>query len=853
MQDTAPTHFQFEIQPVIPPALARLHELANDLSYTWDRRIQDLFSNLDRELWTACGHNPKMFLRRVGQDRLEAAAANAVFLQEYQSVLSGHASYLQKPRDTRVRQLFDAESDLIAYFCAEYGLHESLPLYAGGLGVLAGDHCKAAGDLRLPFVAVGLFYRAGYLKQEIDADGQQQVHYLPVHGADLAFNEALDEAGAPLRLHVDLLGRDVAIRAWIGLLGDIRIILLDTDLESNTPDDRLITKELYGGGLETRIAQEIVLGMGGARALRALKLVPGVWHVNEGHAAFMVLERLRELVRDGLDFHSALEQVAAATVFTTHTPVPAGHDVFPHDLMRHYFPRLLADLGVPEQTVFALGESPQNALGFNQTSLAIRGSRFHNGVSAVHEGVAASNERFIWPEIAPHENPMSHVTNGVHTHTYLATAWVNLFDLRFGRQWRNELCNEKFWACIDELPDHTWWSVRQLLKLDLLQDLRERLTRQYARNGLAPADIARRLQTLSAERDPLIVGFARRFATYKRATLLLTDPERLARLLNDDERPVILIFAGKAHVRDVGGQALIRQLHEFSMQPAFAGRLFLVENYDIALARRLVTGVDIWLNNPEYPLEASGTSGMKAAMNGAVHLSILDGWWAEGFTGDNGYGVAPMGAQLPEHERNRLEADEICRLLFEVAKPCYFERGGRGYAPAWVKLAKTSQRTVLPRFNAERQVIEYAEKFYAPALRHARTLAANGFAGARELAAWKARVAVLWPALMLRLDEGPPATLEAGASFTLSVAVTLGELGAADVHVECQLGVVNAQGKFEVRDTLRLLPAAERAGETLYSAVVTPALSGLAAMRIRAWPTHPLLAHRFEVGRMRWL
>jgi starch phosphorylase len=284
--------------------------------------------------------------------------------------------------------------------------------------------------------------------------------------------------------------------------------------------------------------------------------------------------------------------------------------------------------------------------------------------------------------------------------------------------------------------------VRQLLKLDLLQDLRERLTRQYARNGLAPADIARRLQGLSAEQDPLIVGFARRFATYKRATLLLTDPGRLAQLLNDDERPVILVFAGKAHVRDVGGQALIRQLHEFSMQPAFAGRLFLVENYEISLARRLVTGVDSWLNNPEYPLEASGTSGMKAAMNGAVHLSILDGWWAEGFTGDNGYGVAPMGAHLAEHERNRLEADEICRLLFEVAKPCYFERGGRGYSAAWVKLAKTSQRTVLPRFNAERQVIEYAEKFSAPALRHARTLAANGHAGARELAAWKARVAL---------------------------------------------------------------------------------------------------------------
>jgi starch phosphorylase len=854
MQHRPPTCFQFEIQPVIPSSLARLTTLAEDLSYTWDRRIQNLFANLDRELWNACGHNPKMFLRRVSPERLAVAATNPVYLQDYEAVLSAYGSYLHKPRDARVLKQLDPEHDLVAYFCAEYGLHESLPLYAGGLGVLAGDHCKAASDLRLPFVAVGLFYRAGYLRQEIDAEGRQHMQYLPVQSQDLAFTEAQDPTGAPLRLHVDLLGRDVAIRAWIGTLGELQIILLDTDLDTNSADDRHITHELYGGEAEMRIAQEIVLGIGGVRALRALGIAPSVWHINEGHAAFMVLERIRELLRTGLDFDSALEVVAAATVFTTHTPVPAGHDVFSHDLMRRYFPKLIEDLGVSEQGVFALGETPLDSGGFNQTSLAIRGSRFHNGVSAVHGTVASRNECFIWPEISPSENPISHVTNGVHTHTFLAPSWMNLFDLRFGRQWRNELCNTAYWQRIDELPDHTWWSVRQLLKLDLMEHLRERLTRQYTRYGLAPANIAQRLRRLSPTHDPLLVGFARRFATYKRATLLLTDPDRLARLLDDEERPVILLFAGKAHARDTGGQDLIRALHEFSLQPRFSGRLFLIENYDIALARHLVTGVDIWLNNPEYPLEASGTSGMKAAMNGAVHLSILDGWWAEGFTGDNGYGIAPMGHQLPEHERNRLEAEEICRVLFEVAKPSYFDRGWRGHSESWVRLAKASQRTVLPRFNAERQVLQYTENFYAPAARHARSLVANDYAQARALATWKQRVRAAWPRVTLRLVEGPPAALSTGGSFRLTVAVGLAQLQPEDITLECQLGSMGADGEFTTLETHRLAVIdGEATPEMTYALTLQPRLSGLAALRLRAFPAHPGLAHRFEMGCMRWL
>ena len=365
------TRLEFEILPSIPEVLGRLHDLANDLSYTWDRRIQDLFAHIDSERWSACGHNPKIFLRRVDQARLDAATRNPIFMQDYEAAISANNTYLQQPRDARVRAVLDPERDLVAYFCAEYGLHESLPFYAGGLGVLAGDHCKAASDLRLPFVAVGLFYRAGYLRQEIDGDGQQHLHYAPIRGGDLAFAEASDDTGKPLRLHVDLLGRDVTIRAWLGRLGDIQIVLLDTDLDLNADEDRQITRELYGGGLETRLAQEIVLGMGGVRALRALGLEPTVWHINEGHAAFQVLERLRETMRGGMDFHSALEVVAAATVFTTHTPVAAGHDVFPHDLMRRYFPKLIEDIGIGEQGFFALGESPLDALGFNQTALAL--------------------------------------------------------------------------------------------------------------------------------------------------------------------------------------------------------------------------------------------------------------------------------------------------------------------------------------------------------------------------------------------------------------------------------------------------------------------------------------------------
>ena len=850
MFSASPSLFEVEISPVLPPALARLQTVAERLDYTWDSRLQALLESLDPDAWRACGHNPRRFLRRASQARVDAAAADANFLATLAALVPDESGDRQHPEVAGAL----GKDDLIAYFCAEYGLHESLPLYAGGLGILAGDHCKAANDLQLPFVAVGLYYRAGFLRQEIDAEGRQQLRYEAVPDGDLPFEEVCDSAGERLRIGVAMDGRDVQLRAWRGRLGNVDLLLLDSDIEPNTAHDRAITHELYGGDIETRIAQEIVLGVGGARLLRALGLAPTAWHINEGHAAFLVLERVREQVAAGLDFEAALAVVAAGTVFTTHTPVPAGHDVFPHALLLRYLAGWAGMLGVDESRLLALGASPQHPEGFNQTSLALRGSRFHNGVSRVHEGVASSNEGFIWPEIAAAENPLSHVTNGVHAHTWLSDAWARMFDQRLGPQWRGASGDTAPWSRLGELSPRAWWTVRQELKADLLAELQLRLGRQYARHGLPPAAIARRLALLDQARAPLLVGFARRFATYKRATLLLTDPARLAALLGDDERPVVLLFAGKAHPRDIGGQELIRALHEHAASPAFAGRLHLIEDYGIALARRLVRGVDVWLNNPEYPMEASGTSGMKAAMNGAVHLSILDGWWAEGYTGDNGYGIWPTSHRLPEPERNRLEAEEICQVLFEEVKPAFFERDAEGLPRRWIALARRAQETALPQFNASRQVLQYTTNFYAPAARLARRLAADRGAGARALAAWKSRALAAWPGVHLTLVQGPPPGVQAGQAFELVVAATLAGLEPGDLHVECQLGTVDEHGVFHEAAGLALQADAHGAGESHhYRARIEPDASGLIRLRIRAWPMHPDLAHRFELGLLRWV
>ena len=833
----------------------RLEELANDLLYSWDRQVRGLFFRLDRELWEASSHNPKLFLRRVSQEALERAAEDRIFMEDYNRALTVYDIYLNEPMRPEVQGHLDPDKDLVAYFCAEFGLHESVPLYSGGLGILAGDHCKAASDLTLPFVGVGLLYHRGYFNQTIDGQGNQIAHFTPTDFNDLPIQPALDASGDEIRVSVEIEHRTVELKVWIAKAGHIKLILLDSYLPENTDDDRRITYQLYGGDSRMRIQQEIVLGLGGVRALRALGYQPTVWHINEGHAAFQILERIREHVEQGMDFTTALEMISARTVFTTHTPVPAGHDIFDPELFTAHFKNYAEKLKIPLADLMTMGHSPSNHGGFNMTALALRGSRFHNGVSEIHGAVASQMEGYIWPQIPPDENPMSYVTNGVHVPTFLAREWVNLFDMRFDRTWRSELLNDAYWDRIDTIADQNYWSVRQSLKSELLDDVRDRAIRQHRRNGCSDVQIDRLIEHLtSGETDILTLGFARRFATYKRALLLFSDPERLARIVNDPERPVLIMFAGKAHPSDVPGQELIRTISEYSRQPEFEGKIILLEGYDISLARKLVTGVDVWLNTPEYPMEASGTSGQKAGINGVVNLSVLDGWWGEGYNGENGWAITPHGEQYDVGFRDKEEAHTLMDILEHEVVPLYYERNGHGYSEGWVNKSKASMKSILPQFNAQRMVMDYVTEFYGPASRQGMELSSDKGKPAKALAQWKQKVADVWNGVSIRRLGDTPAEIKAGNSLPLRVAARLNGLSPEDVRVECLVGTQSELGELEVDATYFFTTTGKNdEGEDLFELDLSPRLSGLQYYQIRMHPHHMLQSQPYETGHLIWI
>jgi starch phosphorylase len=850
------TRFSLEVQPVLPASLRRLAELANDLLYSWDRSVRNLFYRLDPQLWETSRHNPKVFLRRVAQQRLQEAAEDRIFMEDYERVLGAFDSYHQPPVKSPCADLIDNKEDLIAYFCAEFGFHESFQIYSGGLGILAGDHCKAASDLGIPFVAVGMLYRQGYFTQTIDGQGNQVAHYTPTSFNDLPIAPATDASGAEVQVQIELPGRPVTLKVWKATAGRITLYLLDSDLAENADADRRITYQLYGGDINTRIQQEIVLGIGGTRALRALGVKPTVWHINEGHAAFLILERCRELVADGLDFDSAFETRAANTVFTTHTPVPAGHDIFDQQLMQTYFESFVKQLGISMEQFLSLGSTPTSQGGFNQTALALRASRFRNAVSRIHGTVAARMSAFVWPQVPAEENPLSYVTNGVHVPTFLAHEWANLFDMRFGHGWRNELLNEKYWEQIDQIPPHSFWSLRQSLKSEMLADVRHRAILQYRRNGYSESLIDRLTENLSPTSiDTLVIGFARRFATYKRALLIFSDPARLARLLNDPKQPGLLIFAGKAHPHDLPAQNLIKVIHEHSQRPEFQGRIILLEGYDQALARKLVSGVDVWLNTPEYPLEASGTSGQKAGINGVVNLSVLDGWWGEGYNGENGWAITPHGPAYDAAYRDREEAHELFDTLEKQVFPLYYGRNGHGYSDGWVRISKNSMKSLIPRFNSQRMVMDYVRKFYSYARHQRLVMSGNNYARAKEVAGWRRKVDRSWPRVRLRRLDTPAQEIAAGSALPIRVAAFLNGLGPDDVLVECLVGTESESGEFIKHDTHVFSPGPvdPATAETEFRLDLTPRLPGLQYYRIRIMPFHPCLGNRFEAGYMLWL
>lgn len=848
------TIFELEVRPVIPEKLSGLNELANNLLYSWDRNVRGLFYRLDLELWDQCEHKPKVFLRRISQKTIDNAAMDNVFMEEYNRVMSAYNSYLQKIRHDEIDGYLDAENDLIAYFCAEFGLHESFPIYSGGLGILAGDHCKAVSDLGVPFVAIGLLYRQGYFTQHIDACGNQIATYPVTRFSELPIKKALDEEGNEIFISLQFPGRMVKLRVWHAQAGHTRMYLLDSNLQENSEVDRQITFQLYGGDRVMRLQQEIVLGIGGVRLIRKLGLKPTVWHINEGHAAFLILERCRELVSAGLDFDTALEMVAAGNVFTTHTPVPAGHDVFDEKLMKDFFELCSGNLGIDFDQFMQLGASPNAPHSFNMTSLALRGSRFHNGVSRIHGGVASEMESYIWEQIPPNENPITYVTNGVHVPTFLAREWVNLFDMRF-REWRNQLLNKKYWRRIDEIPDHRFWSLRQELKSQMLENLHRYTLTRYIRNNANEALIKRITQIISKpEVDVLVMGFARRFATYKRATLLFKDPERLARLLNDPERPVMLVFAGKAHPSDIPGQDLIRTIHNYAHQPEFQGKIILLEDYNMSMARSLVTGVDVWLNTPQYPLEASGTSGEKAAINGVLNLSVLDGWWGEGYNGKNGWAVSPHGVHANDETRDHEESNDLLDIIEHEIIPIFYNRGKQGYSKYWVKLSKGSMKSCIPRFNASRMVMDYVKKLYSPAKKQSKLLSLNDYSGAHELALWKEKIRKNWKNIrFIRIDDSKT-HIYTKEVLKIRVSAYLNGLAPEDVAVECVVGVCrNSKKMMTVKEKHRFRHEGMENNNHIFTLELKPSSPGLNQFKIRMFPYHKLLTHPLETGFLIWL
>ncbi|MBA3273934.1 MAG: alpha-glucan family phosphorylase, partial [Chthoniobacterales bacterium] len=705
-----PTYHTYNVIPNLPPALEPLREMVFNLWWTWEPSARRLFRHLDPDLWDRTNHNPLRMLQLSRQARLVEVADNDDFIRELTQVHAAFRAYLARQDTYGKTGAGVALKKPVAYFSAEFGFHESIPNYSGGLGILSGDHCKSASDLDLNFVAVGLLYRHGYFKQQIDKDGVQEAVSLNQNFHHLPIRE-VRRNNARLLISVRILDRDVLAKIWELHVGRINLYLLDTDVAENSPEDRLITAELYGGDLEMRMRQEMMLGIGGVKALSALGIDADVFHMNEGHSAFLALERIRLLIAEkNLDFYSALQVVAAANIFTTHTPVPAGNDAFPREMMRRYFGQFANELGLPFDELFWFGQTRVNAEDpFSMTILALRASRHSNGVSELHGQVSRGLWKDVWAGVPVQEVPITSITNGVHTKTWMAPEFSALYTKYLG-DWAERLTDAEFWRGVIDIPDAELWATHQKLKLRLVEFVRERMRKRAERVGESPEAIRNINHILDPE--VLTIGFARRFATYKRGALLFSDKERLARLLHDESRPVQFVFAGKSHPRDEGGKALIQQVYQFSREAGLENRLVFVEDYDTYIARRLVQGVDLWLNNPLRPLEASGTSGMKLPPNGGLNLSVLDGWWCESYNGKNGWAIGPEIAAGTVEFQNSVDITSLYQLLENQIVPLYYAKPDGKLPLAWLQLMRESIRSVTPVFNTHRMVKEYAERLY---------------------------------------------------------------------------------------------------------------------------------------------
>jgi starch phosphorylase len=825
---------EFVVRPALPPQLARMSDLAYNILWSWEPAIRALFRRLDPALWKESGYNPVVMLGRVSQQTLERVASDPRYIAQYHLACQRFDAHMSANPGG-----FNPGGKLIAYFSAEYGLTECMPVYSGGLGVLSGDHMKSASDLNLPLVGVALLYQLGYFRQFLNADGWQQERYLENDFYSLPIRPANGPDGEQLAVYVDLPTGEVAIRIWTMDVGRVKLLFLDTNTPLNAhPEDRAIASQLYGGDNDTRIRQEIVLGIGGMRALEALGYTPTVFHMNEGHSAFLAIERIRLFIeRQKLTFEEALEAIRVNNVFTTHTPVPAGIDLFDPGLVYHYFNHYCRDAKIDFDRFMALGRrNPQDGgEPLSMAILALNTSSYRNAVSRLHQHVSQEMWHSLWPTLPVWETPITSVTNGVHLPSWLNGDLADLYDQFLDPDWRNRWNDPSVWRQIKDIPDEELLEVHRRRKRRLITFIRDRQTASAIRRKAAASEQRHAAEVL--EPYALTLGFARRFATYKRATLLFRDVDRIKRILSNKDMPVQIVIAGKAHPRDTEGKNFIRDIVQLSRDRDLWKHVVFIEDYDMKVARELVQGVDLWLNTPRRGEEACGTSGMKAAMNGVLNLSVLDGWFDEAYEISGGWAIGDR--EDYSEDQDVIHASNIYYLLEREIVPMFYANAEAGVSSEWVKRMKTSMMNLTPAFDARRMVHDYTTQLYDPAHSHWEQMRKNDFEDARERSKWNARVREIWPRVsFVDLGPAPPGPVTSGRPVEVRAALNLAGLKPGDLRVECVIGRIGASGGLEETEVV-LLPNKSVEGDVaVFERQIVPAQTGRLGYAVRVSPNH---------------
>ncbi len=844
------------VNPQLPKSIEKLGEISENLWWSWNTEFLKIFKEIDIDLWEQCNKNPVKFLRLVDQEKLERASTDPEILRNYRVNVDNFESYMKSRTTWFSKQYPENKDDVIAYFSAEYGLDETLPIYAGGLGILSGDHLKSASDLGLPIVAIGLLYKNGYFNQKINRNGEQVSEYYNVEMDNLPIKPLKDENGEDVIVNIKLQKDKLYIKVWKICVGRVNLYLLDTDIPENKEEYRGITLKLYGGNQEMRIRQEMVLGIGGVKVLQELGINPKVYHMNEGHSSFLVLEAIRQTIKQKqVSFDIAKDIVTAKTVFTTHTPVPAGNDIFPIELVEKYFDGYWKDLGITKEQFLELGMKPRDEIknSFNMGILALKIAGKKNGVSRLHESVSRELFSDVWPDIAPQESPITYVTNGVHTCSWLAPNLKELYNKYLEPYWQDRIYSDETWKKIDKIPDEELWEAHKQRKVKLLKLVRDNVTSRLKNNGVHYETIREIVSGLNP--DALTIGFARRFATYKRATLIFKDLERITQILNDTNRPVQIIFAGKAHPADKEGQDLIKYIHEISLMPQFKGKIFLLENYNINVARHLVSGVDVWLNNPRRPMEASGTSGEKAAVNGIVNFSILDGWWAEGYNTKNGWSIGTNQEYYSYEEQDLADSESIYRTLEDKIIPAYYNKNEKSISETWIRLMKNSIMSTGGKYSTARMLVDYTEKLYMPLL----NLTNKYFSSLENVTEYnriKQELYANWNDIKITQENNADnITVDAGNKIKVSCKVELPNIDKDYIQTECYYGKILENGIVE---DINIMPMdlVEENNETktyTYETKIEMKTGGNYGYTFRVMPKHPMLLDPENLNLVKWI